>query len=143
MREQHLVTYHGDHQLEWVYLNKNTWTCADLARAYQKRWRISHALKYLRIENTKNNTAFYKMCHNFPILAFTEMRFCLSNSSLKCASSDLQLFVAELRDERDLNTKKAHFGKGKKWCFFTVSGIYLCKIASYENNMVRFLINTI
>jgi len=60
------------------------------------------------------------------------MRFSLSNSSLKCASSDIQVFVAGWRDERALNTKKAHFGKGEKWCFFTVSGICLCKIASYE-----------
>jgi len=56
------------------------------------------------------------------------MRFCLSNSSLKCASSDIQVFVAGLRDERALNTIKVHFGKGKN----SVSGIYLCKIASYE-----------
>jgi len=49
----------------------------------------------------------------------------------------------EIRDERALNTKKEHFGKGKKQCFFTVSGIYLCKIATYEKSTVGFLINTI
>jgi len=45
------------------------------------------------------------------------MRFCLLNSSLKCASSDIQVFVAGLRDERALNIKKVHFGKGENGVF--------------------------
>jgi len=82
------------------------------------------------------------------------MRFCLSNFPLKCASSDIQDFVAGLRDKRSEGLKhkkrrilvrrilvKAHFGN----CVFSLflEYVYLCKIANYEKSTVGFLINTI
>jgi len=45
------------------------------------------------------------------------MRFCLSNFSLKCASIDIQVFVAGRRDERALNTKRHILVRAKNGVF--------------------------